>query len=150
MRRHLLPPLAALLIADGPDAAGRRTITGLYGDYARGLPASFAPLEKEAAVRAAPEADHDDRLAHERRRVNAAVALASLGNWQSAQELLRHSSEPTVRTYLIDRLGPGGAEAASARWTCSSPTAMSRSAEQPCWRSESSTKTVCRYLSGRD
>ena len=51
VRRHLLPPLAALLVEDGLDAAGRRTITGLYGDYAEGLPDAFAPLEKEAAAR---------------------------------------------------------------------------------------------------
>ncbi len=111
VRRHLLPPLAALLVADGQDAAGRRTITGLYGDYARGLPDPFAPLEQEAAAEGEPEADHDDRLAQVRRRVNAAVALASLGSWQSAQALLRHAPEPTAHSYVIDRLGPGGAEA---------------------------------------
>jgi eukaryotic-like serine/threonine-protein kinase len=111
VRRHLLAPLAALLVADGQDAAGRRTITGIYGDYARGLPAPLASLEKEAAAESPPEADHDDRLAQERRRANAAVALASLGNWQSIRALLHHVSEPTARSYVIDRLGPGGAEA---------------------------------------
>ena len=69
VRRHLLPPLATLLVAGGQDAAGRRTITRLYGDYARGLPAPLAPLEAEAAAEIGPEADHDDRLAHVRRRV---------------------------------------------------------------------------------
>ena len=111
VRRHLLPHLAELLVADGHDTAGRRTITGLYGDYARGLPAPFTPLEKEAAAESRPEDDQDDRMAQERRRANAAVALASLGSWQSARALLRQSPEPTARSYVIDRLGPGGAEA---------------------------------------
>ena len=111
VRRHLLPQLAELLVADGQDAAGRRTITGLYGDYARGLPAPFGPLEREAAAEIPPEADPEDRLAQDRRRANAAVALAALGSWQSARALLRQAAEPTARSYVIDRLGPGGAEA---------------------------------------
>ena len=36
VRRHLLPPLAALLVEDGLDAAVRRTITGLYRRLRRG------------------------------------------------------------------------------------------------------------------
>jgi formylglycine-generating enzyme required for sulfatase activity len=40
------------------------------------------------------------------------VALAALGRWKTAQTLLRHAPDPTVRSFLIDRLGPGGADAA--------------------------------------
>ena len=65
VREHLLPPLAALLVEDGQDAAGRRTITGLYGDYARGLPNAFVPLEEQAAAQTDPTADLDDRLANQ-------------------------------------------------------------------------------------
>ncbi len=111
VRRFLLPPLATLLVDDGQDAAGRRTITGLYGDYAEGLPEAFAALEKEAAQESGPAADPDDRLVRQRRQADAAVALASLGRWQSARSLMRDTREPTVRSYLIDRLGSGGAEA---------------------------------------
>ena len=111
VRRHLLSPLAGLLIEEGLDAAARRTITGLYGDYARGLPDAFAELEK-AAAEAPPAPNVEERLAQSRRRANAAAALAALGRWDAARRLLVHALEPTARSYLIDRLGPGGAEAA--------------------------------------
>jgi serine/threonine protein kinase/formylglycine-generating enzyme required for sulfatase activity len=111
VRRELLPPLAALLVEDRRDAAGRRTITRIYGDYAEDLPDAFAPLEAVADGESRPAADPEERLAQQRRQANAAVALAALGRWQPARLLLRHTPDPTVRSYLIDRLGPGGAEA---------------------------------------
>jgi serine/threonine protein kinase/formylglycine-generating enzyme required for sulfatase activity len=111
VRRHLLPHLADLLVDEGRDAAGRRTITRLYGEYAEGLPDAFGPLEREAAEPGGPAADLDERLARQRRQANAAAALASLGQWQSARRLLRQTPDPTARSCLIDRLGPAGAEA---------------------------------------
>ena len=46
VRQHLLPPLAACLVENNLDAARRRTITHLYGDYAKGLPDPFVPPGK--------------------------------------------------------------------------------------------------------
>ncbi len=112
LRRHLLPPLAALLMEEGLDAASRRTITGLFGDYAEGLPEALTSLEKEAAGEIEPADDLDDRRAQQRRQANAAVVLAALGRWQRTLPWLRHAPDPSVRSYLIDRLGRGGAAAA--------------------------------------
>ena len=89
VREHLLSSLAALLVEDGLDAAGRRTMTGVFGDYAEGLPDAFVSLEKEAAAESEPAADLDVRQTRQRRRANAAAALASLGRWQT-----RHSFAP--------------------------------------------------------
>jgi formylglycine-generating enzyme required for sulfatase activity len=113
VRRHLLGPLAALLVEEKHDLASRRTLTRLYSEYAEGLPNGFVPLEKEAAGPSRPAAQRDDRLAQQRRQANAAVALAVLGRWEKARWLLRHTPDPTVRSYLIDRLGPCGADAAA-------------------------------------
>jgi formylglycine-generating enzyme required for sulfatase activity len=55
-------------------------------------------------------ADKDAQLALARRQANAAVALAAVGRWEKVWTLLRHSPDPSRRSYLIDRLGPGGAE----------------------------------------
>jgi serine/threonine protein kinase/formylglycine-generating enzyme required for sulfatase activity len=109
--RHLLPPLAVLLQDEKRSAAERRTITGLYAGYAGGAPNAFAPLEEVLAERSGPQASAEARLALARRQANAAVALAALGRWQKVAPLLRHTPDPTLRSYLIDRLGPGGAEA---------------------------------------
>jgi formylglycine-generating enzyme required for sulfatase activity len=111
VRQHLLPPLAAVLAEEAHDLAGRRTIIRLYGDYAKGLSDALAPLEKIAAGPTKPADHRDDRLAQQRRQANAAAALAALGRWDPVRRLLRHTSDPTVRSYLIDRLGPYGADA---------------------------------------
>jgi serine/threonine protein kinase/formylglycine-generating enzyme required for sulfatase activity len=107
--RHLLPPLAAVLLEEGRGAAERRTLTRLYADYAEGLPDAFGPLEKVLSEQA--EADAEARLKLARRQANAAVALAALGRWEKVSPLLRHVPDPTLRSYVIDRLGPGGIEA---------------------------------------
>src|SRR5262249_8540042 len=113
VRRQLLPHLAKLIVDGAQDAADRRTITKLYGNYAEGLPDAFASLEKEADGAHVPAEDTDERVSTQRHQAIAAVALASLGKWQRAHPLLRHTIDPTARSYLIDRLGPGGANGAA-------------------------------------
>jgi serine/threonine protein kinase/formylglycine-generating enzyme required for sulfatase activity len=107
--RQMLPPLAGFLLEEGRSAAERRTITGLYADYAKDQPGAFAPLEKVLSQEVGAGAAQAARLAVARRQANAAVALAAVGQWEKVWPLLRHSPDPTRRSYLIDRLGPGGA-----------------------------------------
>src|SRR5262245_52423277 len=92
---------------------GRRTLIGLFSDYSEGLPDALAFLEQEANGQSKLPANPAEPLARKRRQANAAAALAALGQWQCIRGLLRHTPDPTVRTYLIDRLGPSGAEPAS-------------------------------------
>jgi serine/threonine protein kinase/formylglycine-generating enzyme required for sulfatase activity len=111
VRRHLLPALAALLLEEGRGAIERRTLTRLYGDYTEGVANAFDPLEKVLVERPGTGAVKEARLALARRQANAAVALAALGRWEKVSPLLRHTPDPTLRSYVIDRLGPGGVEA---------------------------------------
>jgi formylglycine-generating enzyme required for sulfatase activity len=110
VRRFLLPPLPALLLEEGRAAESRRLITGVYAGYVEGVPGAFAPLEQVLAEESDPMAAAPARLALVRRQANAAVALAALGRWEKVAPLLRHTPDPTLRSYLIDRLGPGGVE----------------------------------------
>jgi formylglycine-generating enzyme required for sulfatase activity len=113
VRRSLLPPLAGLLLEEGR-AESRRLITGVYAGYVEGLPDALAPLEQELAepsdLQAIPVLW---RVEVAGRQANAAVALAALGRWEKVAPLLRHTPDPTLRSYLIDRLAPGGVEARS-------------------------------------
>jgi hypothetical protein len=110
VRRSLLPPLAALLLEEGRSAEARRLITGVYAGYVEGVPEALAPLERVLVEPSDPKAAAEARAALTRRQANAAVALAALGQWDKVAPLLRHTPDPTLRSYLIDRLGPGGAE----------------------------------------
>src|SRR5262249_25329780 len=70
-------------------------------------------LEAATAGEVEPSADATQQLrqrARQRQRANAAGALAAIGEWSSARRLLRPSSDPTERTYLIDRLAPSGVD----------------------------------------
>jgi formylglycine-generating enzyme required for sulfatase activity len=110
VRRSLLPPLAARLLDERPSAAERRTITGICASYVEGVPDALAPLEKVLAEAPGAGGEGAARLVLARRQANAAVALAALGHWEKVAPLLRHAPDPTLRSYLIDRLGPGGVE----------------------------------------
>ena len=107
----MLSPLVALLLEEERGATERRTLARLYGDYAEGLPDAFGPLEKALSEQAEAGAAVEARLGLARRQADAAVALAAAGRWEKVSPLLRHVPDPTLRSYLIDRLGPGGGEA---------------------------------------
>jgi formylglycine-generating enzyme required for sulfatase activity len=112
VRRSLLPPLATLLLKEGRAAESRRLITGVYAGYVEGVPDALAPLEQVLAEESDPKAAAAEaRRDLARRQANAAVSLAALGHGEKVWPLLRHTPDPTRRSYLIDRLGPGGVEA---------------------------------------
>src|SRR5262249_11090334 len=111
VRRSLLPPLAALLLEEGRSAEARRLITGVYAGYVEGVPDAFTPLEQVLTPESDPTATPAARGALARRQADAAGALAALGRGEKVRPLLRHTPDPTRRSYLIDRLGPGGVEA---------------------------------------
>jgi serine/threonine protein kinase/formylglycine-generating enzyme required for sulfatase activity len=109
--KALLPPLAGFVLEEGRSGEQRRTLARVFGGYAEGQPDGFAHLEKVLVEASKPSATLEERLALYRRQANAAVALAAVGQWEKVWPLLRHTEDPTLRSYLIDRLGPGGAEA---------------------------------------
>ena len=63
-------------------------------------------LEAELARKPAPDAtaDAQDQLAQ--RQARAAVALVSLGQGEKVWDLLRHSPDPSVRSYIVNWLKP--------------------------------------------
>jgi serine/threonine protein kinase/formylglycine-generating enzyme required for sulfatase activity len=109
VRRALLQPLANMLVDDKRGPAERRAIAGLYAGYAEGLPEAFVPVEKVLADEVPAGATEEKGLAALHRQANAAAALAAMNRWDKVWPLLRHSPDPTLRTYLIDQLGAMGA-----------------------------------------
>src|SRR5262249_37575671 len=79
--------------------------------YAADTPGDFAPLEKRLAEESAANASAAAKVALARRQANIAVALLVMGRGEPVWPLLKHSPDPTRRSYLIDRLGPGGVAA---------------------------------------
>src|SRR5271166_3995769 len=92
-----------------------RTIAGICVGYAEGVPDAFATLEKTLAEKSGPKTTEADKLDLARRQAHAAAALAAVGWWEKVRPLLQHSPDPTLRSYLIDRIAPGGVEARSLK-----------------------------------
>jgi formylglycine-generating enzyme required for sulfatase activity len=113
IRGHLLPPLAKVLLEERHTPGERRTLTGLFAGYTEGREDGWPLLEKVLGEKLGPAEPVEARVALARRQANAAVALAANGRWDKVLPLLQNGPDPTVRTYLIERLGPGGVDAAA-------------------------------------
>jgi serine/threonine protein kinase/formylglycine-generating enzyme required for sulfatase activity len=141
VKDSLVPPLGDVFRDRNPDRAAERTLaTNLLMDYAADQPQVLADLlmdadEKQFAVafpglkkRAddgvriltsaldsklpadLPSSDERrEKLA--KRQANAAVALLRLGQAERVWPLLKHNPDPRVRSYVIHRFGPLGADA---------------------------------------
>jgi formylglycine-generating enzyme required for sulfatase activity len=138
VRERLLDPLA-MVFRNGERAEADRTwASSILADYAADRPDVLADLlqdadgkqfavlypkaeaHRERAVALCQETleatldqqkteVEKERLA--KRQANAGVALLRLGQAGKVWPLLRHSPDPRVRSYLIHRLGPLGADA---------------------------------------
>jgi formylglycine-generating enzyme required for sulfatase activity len=82
-------------------------------------------MEAELVQKPAPEATTDARDKLAQRQARAAVALVRLGQPEKMWPLLRHSRNPSVRSYIVNWLRPLGAEptAIVAKLTGIGPTA---------------------------
>jgi formylglycine-generating enzyme required for sulfatase activity len=86
----------ALSVASMPASGGRQ-------------PPVSEPLVT-ASVWHRPVVAEDDKERLAKRQANAAVAMLKMGRPQKVWPLLRHSEDPRVRSYLIHRLSPLGAD----------------------------------------
>jgi formylglycine-generating enzyme required for sulfatase activity len=99
VRGHLLAPLADTLVDEERGVAQRRTIARQYTGFAEDQADGFNRLEKLLTAKV----EGDVQAA--RRQAQAAAALAVMGRWEKVLPLLRHSPDPTARSYLIGELG---------------------------------------------
>jgi formylglycine-generating enzyme required for sulfatase activity len=105
----LLPALAEVVIARRAGSE-QRLMAELYAEFATDSKVGFAPLE--AVLSETTEDTPTAQTALARRQASAAAALAAVDRWERVWPLLRHTDDPTLRSYLIERLGKGCADAA--------------------------------------
>jgi formylglycine-generating enzyme required for sulfatase activity len=135
---RLLDRLAVFFHSGDPEQADRTWAASILAEYAAGRPEVLTGLLLDADERQFawlyPKVEaHRERavaLCHEtleavlgqqktevekerlaKRQANAAVALLRMGQPGRVWPLLKHSPDPRVRSYLIHRLGPLGADA---------------------------------------
>ena len=104
----LLPALANV-VTSSQAGNDQSILAEVYALFAAEQADGYLPLEAVLAETASDDAPA--RVALARRQAAAAAALAAAHRWDRVWPLLRHTSDPTLRSYLIERLGKGGADA---------------------------------------
>jgi serine/threonine protein kinase/formylglycine-generating enzyme required for sulfatase activity len=137
VRGKLLAPLAVAFRDVNRREKDRSLATEILADYAADQPAVLADLlldadEKQFVVLYPKFKDHGEQTLRvldvevnrrlpadaqasakeklARHQANAAVALLRLGRHDKVWPMLTHSPDPTVRSFLLHRLGPMGAD----------------------------------------
>jgi len=99
------PHLLADLLMD----ADAKQFSLLYPKLTEHRASAIGILRNELAKRREPVAGTAERDELASRQANAAVAIWRLDGPVSVRQLLEHSRNPTIRSYLVRRLGPCGA-----------------------------------------
>jgi len=123
-KRTLVASALAEYLSDQPgDLAGllmdatEKQFAALYPSVERRSEPT-APLFEEELSRKPPsvtggepsDVDSNARDKFTKRQANAAVALIRIGRTEKSLSLLKHSPDPSLRSYLVNRLGPLGVE----------------------------------------
>ena len=137
VRAKLLAPLSGIFQDSKRTDIERSLSTGVLTDYATDRPEVLAelvmnadekqfvviypklqqrgeegvPLLLSAIKKPLPDTNEDAKEALAKRQANAAVALVKMNHAAEVWPLLKHSPDPRVRTWIIHRLGPMGADA---------------------------------------
>ncbi|HKB03452.1 MAG TPA: protein kinase [Gemmataceae bacterium] len=102
---RLLPPLVAALEDERWDDQHRRAIVAFYRDFSADRPDGLRPLlDCLGPDRPVTATSPDDA----RKKATVLAALAALGKPEEAWPLLVHTPDPTLRSYLIERLSTSG------------------------------------------
>jgi formylglycine-generating enzyme required for sulfatase activity len=109
--KWLIPPLGEFLVDEKRSVAERGLIATVYGSYAAEFPDAYARLEQVLAEQSGPGASEEAKVKLARRQASIGTALQVMGRTEQVWPLLKHKADPTLRSYLIDRAGPGGVDA---------------------------------------
>ena len=107
---RLTPALADFLADEKRGVSERGLIASVYGDFAADAPDAYDLLERRLDEKSDPNDPVEVRVALARKRAAVATALLAMGKGEKVWPLLQHDRDPTLRSYLIERMGPGGVD----------------------------------------
>ncbi len=110
VRRWLIPPLGDFMVDEKRSESERGLIASVYGTYAVDVPGAYARLEKQLAEASKPDAPVEAKIALAKKQASIGVALLVMGRGEKVWPLMKHRADPTMRSYLIERLALGGVD----------------------------------------
>ena len=106
----LIPPLADFLVDEKRSVSERGLIATVYGKYAADLQDEYARLVNQLAKTSEPNATVEAKVALAKKQASIGMALMVMGKGENVWSLMKHSPDPTLRSFLIERLAPGGVD----------------------------------------
>ncbi len=97
----LIPSLANFIEEDKRSGAEAGLIATVFGKFAADLPEAYLRLEQRLTTAAQPTITP-------KQLANIAASLMLIGRTEMIWPLLKHSPDPTLRSFLIERFGPMG------------------------------------------
>ncbi len=108
--RWLTSPLADFLVDEKRGLSERGLIGKIYGRFAADKSDAYGRLEQQLTEKAEPNATVEQKVALAKKQASIGVALLVMGQVKKVWPLLKHSPDPTLRSYVIDRIGPVGVD----------------------------------------
>jgi eukaryotic-like serine/threonine-protein kinase len=108
--RWMIPALAGFLVDERRSVSERGLIASLYGTYATETPNAHSQLEKLLDEKSAPDAEVDAKIVLAKKQASIGMALIIMGKGEKGWSLMKHSPDPTSRSFLIERLALGGVD----------------------------------------
>jgi eukaryotic-like serine/threonine-protein kinase len=108
--KWLVPPLAECLLDENRVISEWGLIAMIYATYAAALPDANDRLEKQLEVTSEPDASVDAKIALAKKHASIGAALLVMGRPEKVWPLFENRPDPTLRSYLIDRVAPSGVD----------------------------------------
>jgi serine/threonine protein kinase/formylglycine-generating enzyme required for sulfatase activity len=108
--RWLIPPFADFLVDENRSVSAKGLIAKVYGTYATDTPDAYARLKKRLVEASEPNASMEAKIALAKKRASIGIALFLMGKGEEFWPLMKHSSDPTSRSYLMEWLGASGVD----------------------------------------
>ena len=109
--KWLVPTLADFLADEKRSLSERGLIVTVYGTFAGNVPDAYARLEQQLDEKTKPDAAVEAKIALAKRQASIGAALLVMGRAEKVWPLLKHTPDPTLRSFLIEWLGPIGVDA---------------------------------------
>jgi formylglycine-generating enzyme required for sulfatase activity len=108
--RWLIPPLADFVVDEKRGPSERGLIASIYGEFAADMSNAYVRLEKQLTETSGPDATVDEKVDLAKKQARIGLALLVMGQEEKVWPLLKHSPDPTLRSYLIEWLAQGGVD----------------------------------------
>ena len=112
-RDYLFPPLADMLMDEKRSVLKRSVVAMLYGKLAVDNPEAYVGLENrltELTQKTEPDTSKNSRILLTKESAFIGTALLLMTQSEKVWLLFKHSPDPTLRSFLIDRCQPMGVD----------------------------------------